>query len=893
MQKLRFFFLAVLCSVFGFTQIADFSVESALNSPVTFGIPEYGTESIMEGTLYSNGPFINAPGTPDRSLLQDATLSMTVYGFGHALSSGYRVADDWVVTETVQVDNIQFYAYQTGSSTTSTINHVSLAIWDGDPSDPASTIVWGDQTTNVFTSSTWTGAYRSLESAPNDTSRPIMITTVNTPGLTLTPGTYWLDWNSGGTLASGPWAVPITITGQIGTGNAKQFDTVGWVDLMDIEQQGLSFEVNGTVVTEPGDELCNDTEVAIATNGVPYTSTIEVTDSGVIGTADGEFSIDAVLVDIQHTWASDLEIVLVSPSGTEVALTTDNGGSSGLDTRAVLTFTDSSTNDVIDWDSGAPLADYRAEGGDTVHPVGGTDGPGVNLNDEFAGEEVNGTWTLRVYDDAAGDSGTLYGFCMQLSGGSEPGDECEWTVTVFGSGFGDEVSWEFRDSGGVVLLSGGPYDLGYSDTQTVTAADPVEFYIESMGTFGDNTPSFMIENGNGVILNSSIAGGTEATYSDLLCSTPPLPTPDNDDCEDAIALACGESDSGSTSNATNSGGNAAADVFYSYTGTGTAELVTVSLCGSAYDTYLRVFSDCTLTNEIAFNDDSCDLQSELSFLSDGTSTYMIMVEGFSANAGDYTISITCEDAPEPPVNCEDFVVPSNNLENGLFFEGDTAQHLAADIPVGENGFTIYGVTPTVIDYATTFEFTFYEDAGGLPGAVFAERTGTIFGSEVTGNNFGYDFVKYQVTFEALTFEPNTRYWMEIESDALAWESNSAQFMPLGAPDVFYNVNVGEGVWTSTGGDEFVFELICEELGVSDMTSFDFAYYPNPVKDVLNINAKKGVESVSAFNLAGQQVIKDAKVSNGQIDVNSLTPGTYVFRVTLEGGQVETFKIIKK
>ena len=371
------------------------------------------------------------------------------------------------------------------------------------------------------------------------------------------------------------------------------------------------------------------------------------------------------------------------------------------------------------------------------------------------------------------------------------------------------------------------------------------------------------------------------------------PAPANDECEDAIALACGESDSGTTFGANNSGGGTGADVFYSFTGDGTEQLVTVSLCGSSFDTYLRIFSDCTLTNEIAFNDDSCGLQSELSFLSDGTSTYIILVEGWSTNVGDYTINITCEDAPEAPENCEDFVVPSNNLENGLFFEGDTAQHLAADIPVGENGFTIYGVTPTVIDYATTFEFTFYEDAGGLPGAVFAERTGTIFGSEVTGNNFGYDFVKYQVTFEALTFEPNTRYWMEIESDALAWESNSAQFMPLGAPDVFYNVNVGEGVWTSTGGDEFVFELICEELGVSDMTSFDFAYYPNPVKDVLNINAKKGVESVSAFNLAGQQVIKDAKVSNGQIDVNSLTPGTYVFRVTLEGGQVETFKIIKK
>src|SRR5690606_8755344 len=86
---------------------------------------------------------------------------------------------------------------------------------------------------------------------------------------------------------------------------------------------------------------------------------------------------------------------------------------------------------------------------------------------------------------------------------------------------------------------------------------------------------------------------------------------------------------------------------------------------------------------------------------------------------------------------------------------------------------------------------------------------------------------------------------------------------------------------------------CSELGISDLSSFDFAYYPNPVKDVLNISAKKNVESVSVFNLAGQKVMNNAKVSNGQIDVNALTAGTYVFRVTLEGGQVETFKIIKK
>lgn len=85
---------------------------------------------------------------------------------------------------------------------------------------------------------------------------------------------------------------------------------------------------------------------------------------------------------------------------------------------------------------------------------------------------------------------------------------------------------------------------------------------------------------------------------------------------------------------------------------------------------------------------------------------------------------------------------------------------------------------------------------------------------------------------------------------------------------------------------------CPEMGVSDMNSFDFAYYPNPVKDVLNINSQKTVKSVEAYNMAGQKVIS-TKTHNGQIDLTSLSGGTYVFKAVLEGGQVETFKIIKK
>src|SRR5690606_5920255 len=75
----------------------------------------------------------------------------------------------------------------------------------------------------------------------------------------LQPGTYWLDWDCGGTLASGPWAPPIAISGNATTGNSKQSLAGGpWATLTDLgtgTPQGLPFEVNGTVVGGGGDEL--------------------------------------------------------------------------------------------------------------------------------------------------------------------------------------------------------------------------------------------------------------------------------------------------------------------------------------------------------------------------------------------------------------------------------------------------------------------------------------------------------------------------------------------------------------------------------------------------------------------------------------------------------------
>ncbi len=136
--------------------------------------------------------------------------------------------------------------------------------------------------------------------------------------------------------------------------------------------------------------------------------------------------------------------------------------------------------------------------------------------------------------------------------------------------------------------------------------------------------------------------GQVIQFSMSIC-VPDIIVTNNDDCSGAISLACGDSVTGETLTATDSGGNPAPDVFYKYTGTGTPELVTISLCAATdYDSLLRVFDDCDLLNELAVNDDFCGLQSEVTFSSDGTSTYYIMVEGFGSNSGNFSLDVSCE-----------------------------------------------------------------------------------------------------------------------------------------------------------------------------------------------------------------------------------------------------------
>ena len=209
--------------------------------------------------LYDNGPLTTHPGGgfggANASAVQTALVNGT-YGFGHQLSANNRVADDFTVPAGGwYITTITFYAYQTGSTTTTTINHVNLRIWDGTPG--ASNIVFGDTATNRLAGSSFSNIYRVLDTGLLDTARPIMadVVTVNT---TLPAGTYWLDWQTGGTLTSGPWAPPVTILGQTGKPGANGMQSLAgaaFVAVTDVVPQDFPFVIEGNAVGGPSISL--------------------------------------------------------------------------------------------------------------------------------------------------------------------------------------------------------------------------------------------------------------------------------------------------------------------------------------------------------------------------------------------------------------------------------------------------------------------------------------------------------------------------------------------------------------------------------------------------------------------------------------------------------------
>lgn len=162
----------------------------------------------------------------------------------------------------------------------------------------------------------------------------------------------------------------------------------------------------------------------------------------------------------------------------------------------------------------------------------------------------------------------------------------------------------------------------------------------------------------------------------------------NNICSGAIPITCGSVASQTTVGASITGaptftcgtGPGSGGLWYSYIGTG--DVTTFSLCGSAYDTRIQVFSgSCGNFSCVGGNDNSCNLQSEVTIISTLGTVYYVYVYGTFGSQGIFTLTTSCETPPVNPSNdnCEMATVVSvnSNLTCSLLTSG-----------------SLYGATPS-------------------------------------------------------------------------------------------------------------------------------------------------------------------------------------------------------
>ncbi|MBR4135129.1 MAG: fibronectin type III domain-containing protein [Bacteroidales bacterium] len=219
---------------------------------LTWGIPS-GTTQPLRLNLWDQSQMVIYPGGGyDGNDVSCSYGGQTILGRNINENSHFKVGDDFTLPVAAHISTIDFFAYQTGSTTTSSITAAFVSIYDTEPVDSTSTPVWTSGTTSCMTSSSWTGIYRTSATALSDTTRPIMRVTTTIDTL-LPAGTYWVTVSMTGSISSGPWCPPVCIMGQVSTGNGIQLTSTGWQAWSDdtsLEQLGVPFVVKGYFANE-------------------------------------------------------------------------------------------------------------------------------------------------------------------------------------------------------------------------------------------------------------------------------------------------------------------------------------------------------------------------------------------------------------------------------------------------------------------------------------------------------------------------------------------------------------------------------------------------------------------------------------------------------------------
>ena len=404
-------------------------------------------ERTQSTVVYTNGPLFNQSGTPNLSILQDQTLGMDTYGANISNSAGYGVADDFELVAETQITSISVYAYQTGATTT-TINMMYATIWDGDPSVATSSVIWGNNTTNVFGSVENSGTYRVLETSLGDRNRMLQKVNANITGLTLDAGTYWLQYSLAGTASSGPWQPPVVILGNATTGDAVQFTPTGWqpwVDTGTSTPQGLPFQIEGIQAGGAGGDPCSQGTVSNNVENGWGNMHLLILANDFIVTEDETFTLEEMAVNFLLNPGFNIasaNIFFYEDTG-------GNGPGAAISGTSSIGAVPNSQNiigahpagfDLVKgvWTLDTPITFEGSSSGDTVYWMGmqitysgtasymETSSTYSTPNEAYLSDDQGATWTSGIaqFQEAMHGVIAFSGQC-ESSGGGGSADDCE------------------------------------------------------------------------------------------------------------------------------------------------------------------------------------------------------------------------------------------------------------------------------------------------------------------------------------------------------------------------------------------------------------------------------------------------------------------------------------
>ena len=383
-----------------------------------------------------------------------------------------------------------------------------------------------------------------------------------------------------------------------------------------------------------------------------------------------------------------------------------------------------------------------------------------------------------------------------------------------------------------------------------------------------------------------VQNNCESAYTKV-SFTAPAPAPANDECSSAIALTantdynCGTVTSGTTAGATASPqpddavGTPNNDVWFTFDANGEAQIISllniVAVIGTSTDMAMSVFDDTAGCNMVAANEvgESDPNSFTVTGLTAGN-TYYVRVYGWSSSTtstAQATFDICIRTLPPTPSN--DDCAQAIALTAGSVFGTNPVDGTVAGATLGaESG-------------------SCGDDGPGVWYSVVVPSDGNITietGADAATQNNGFDSLieAFSGTCGALTS-------IECDDDGAEGLFSILNLTGLTAGSTIYI-----RVWES-GGDEdepFSISAYNSTLSVSSNVIEGFSMFPNPVEDLLKLNAKENIKTISVFNLLGQEVMRTSpNTAKTELSMTHLQTGVYIIKVKI-GDQLGTYKILK-